>query len=66
MVVQLGRDIWLGNADAALLDGERATLELDPPASHLADFETRRAAYVHDNAQAQLLLAGPPVAWRLV
>ena len=62
MVVQLGA--LFDEADAVLLDGERATLELDPSAARLADFEARRAAYVRDSAEARNLLSGPPVAWR--
>ena len=62
MIVQLGA--VLDEAGAALLDGERATLELDPSASRLAAFEARRAAYVRDSTEARNLLKGPPVSWR--
>jgi phosphotransferase system enzyme I (PtsI) len=62
MIVQLGE---LPEKQAmALLDGEQGTLELDPPASRIAAFETRRAADARDTAAARRLLAGPPVAWR--
>ncbi|MBV8653657.1 MAG: phosphoenolpyruvate--protein phosphotransferase [Alphaproteobacteria bacterium] len=61
MVVQLGA---LPNvAAAALLDGEGATLELDPPAARIADFKNRRAAHTRETAAARNVLAGPPVSW---
>ena len=42
MVVQLGR--LPAQAGIALLDGEQATLELDPPPARIADFAARRSA----------------------
>src|SRR5260370_35253744 len=62
MVVQLGQ--LPAEAGMALLDGERATLELDPPAARMPAFAVRRAADSTDNAAARKVLAGPPVAWR--
>jgi phosphotransferase system enzyme I (PtsI) len=62
MIVQLGD---LPDKEAtALLDGEQATLELDPSASRIADFENRRALYTGDIAASRSILARPPVAWR--
>ncbi len=62
MIVQLGD---LPDKPAtALLDGEKGTIELDPPASRIAAFEARRAADARASAAARSLLAGPPVAWR--
>jgi phosphoenolpyruvate-protein phosphotransferase (PTS system enzyme I) len=62
MIVQLGE--VPDNEATALLDGGQATLELDPSASRIADFEDRREAHARDSATARILLAGPPVAWR--
>ncbi len=62
MVVQLGA--VPDNGATALLDGERATLELDPAAPAVAAFEARRAARAGDLALAREALAGPPAAWR--
>jgi phosphoenolpyruvate-protein phosphotransferase (PTS system enzyme I) len=62
MVVQLGQ--LPAQAGMALLDGERATLELDPPPARIADFATRRSADSTSKAAASRVLAGPPVIWR--
>lgn len=62
MVVQLGAIPETGAT--ALLDGEQATLELDPPAARIAMFEARRAAHAENGAAARSVLAGRPVAWR--
>jgi phosphotransferase system enzyme I (PtsI) len=62
MVVQLGA--LPEGAATALLDGEQATLELDPPASRIAAFEARRGAHAKDVAAVRSVLAGPPIAWR--
>ena len=62
MVVQLGR--LPAQAGIALLDGEQATLELDPPPARIADFAARRSADSKGKAAASAVLAGPPVIWR--
>jgi phosphoenolpyruvate-protein phosphotransferase (PTS system enzyme I) len=62
MVVQL--DELPDRRATALLDGQQATLEVDPPDSRIAAFEARRAAYLQDSAAASRILAGPPVTWR--
>jgi phosphotransferase system enzyme I (PtsI) len=62
MVVQLGA--LPENNGLVLLDGEAATLELDPAPARLAAFETRRAARARDGAIARRLLAAGSVAWR--
>jgi phosphoenolpyruvate-protein phosphotransferase (PTS system enzyme I) len=62
MIVQLGE---LPDRQAtALLDGEQATLEVDPADSRIAAFEARRAAYLRESVAASSVLAGPPVVWR--
>jgi phosphotransferase system enzyme I (PtsI) len=48
---------------AGLLDGEEATLELDPPPSAVAAFETRRGARLRELERARAALAGEPLAW---
>lgn len=60
MVVQLGA---LPPAATVLLDGEEATLELDPGAARIAAFEARCAASEAAGAAAQRLAAAP-VIWR--
>jgi phosphoenolpyruvate-protein phosphotransferase (PTS system enzyme I) len=62
MVVQLGA--LPDEAATALLDGEGATLELDPSASRIAAFEARRGARADEIAIERSVLAGPPAAWR--
>jgi len=62
MVVQLG-DLPAA-ASTGLLDGEQATLELDPSAARVASFVAQRAAHAEAGAAIRGLLAGPPVAWR--
>ena len=62
MVVQLSQ--VPDKQATALLDGEQATLEVDPASSRIAAFEARRAAYLRDSAAASSILVGPPVAWR--
>jgi phosphotransferase system enzyme I (PtsI) len=62
MVVQLG-DVP-DRLGLALLDGERATLALDPSAPEHAAFAARRAAHAGAAASAASALAGPPVVWR--
>jgi phosphoenolpyruvate-protein phosphotransferase (PTS system enzyme I) len=62
MIVQLGA--LPAAASVALLDGERATLELDPSTAGIAAFAERRAAHAGENASARGALAAPPVLWR--
>jgi phosphotransferase system enzyme I (PtsI) len=62
MIVQLGA--VPDSAGTALLDGEQATLELDPSSARVADFAARRAALARDSAKEHELLKGPPVAWQ--
>jgi phosphoenolpyruvate-protein phosphotransferase (PTS system enzyme I) len=62
MVVQLGQ--LPGQAGMALLDGEEATLELDPPPARITAIAARRSADSTGKAAARRVLAGPPVAWR--
>ncbi len=62
MVVQLGA--LPDRADTALIDGEKATLELDPSAARIAAFQARHTAHARDSAAARSALAGPPLAWR--
>jgi phosphotransferase system enzyme I (PtsI) len=62
MVVQL--DHLPARAGTALLDGERATLELDPPSARIVDFAARRSADLTNKAEASRALAGPPAVWR--
>jgi phosphotransferase system enzyme I (PtsI) len=62
MIVQLGT--LPEAASVALLDGERATLELDPSAAGIAAFAARREAHDGESASARGALAAPPVRWR--
>jgi phosphoenolpyruvate-protein phosphotransferase (PTS system enzyme I) len=62
MVVQLG--VLPESARIALLDGERATLELDPSVAEVAAFAARRAAHAGESAAARGALAAPPAQWR--
>jgi phosphotransferase system enzyme I (PtsI) len=61
MVVQLGR---VPDAATALLDGENATLELDPGAEQIALFERRREAHRKSRASARAILRRPGATWR--
>jgi phosphotransferase system enzyme I (PtsI) len=61
MVVQLGT---LPDAAArVLLDGGQGTLEIDPSAARIAEFEASRAALGRDQDAARSLLAGPPAVF---
>jgi phosphoenolpyruvate-protein phosphotransferase (PTS system enzyme I) len=62
MIVQLGS--FPHTAAVALLDGERAMLELEPPLERVETFAARRAAQTEQNRSARDLLAGPPLVWR--
>ena len=59
MVVQLGAPA--STAGEAILDGDQATLELDPSAARLAAFEERRRKNAQDAAAARTLLEKGPV-----
>jgi phosphotransferase system enzyme I (PtsI) len=61
MVVQLGS---VSNAAVALLDGEGATLELDPSAEQIGLFERRREVHRKNRASARAILRRPPASWR--
>ncbi len=61
MVVQLGT--VAEPAQAALLDGERATLELDPSAQQIDVFERRRDAHRKSRAAAHAILRRPAASW---
>jgi len=61
MIVQFGT--LPDRAEIALLDGERGTLEVDPPAERLRTFAARRAVQAQESASARDLLAGPPLIW---
>jgi phosphoenolpyruvate-protein phosphotransferase (PTS system enzyme I) len=61
MVVQLGA---LPDATSALLDGESATLELDPGAEQITLFERRREAHRKSRASARAILRRPAATWR--
>ena len=61
MVVQLGS---LPDAATALLDGESATLELDPGAEQITLFERRREAHRKSRASARAILRRPAATWR--
>jgi phosphotransferase system enzyme I (PtsI) len=62
MVVQLGSVQEGGRA--ALLDGENATLELDPTATQIELFERRRDAHRKSRAAARAILRQSATAWR--
>ncbi len=61
MVVQLGA---LPDAATALLDGESATLELDPRTEQITLFERRREAHRKSRASARAILRRPAATWR--
>jgi phosphoenolpyruvate-protein phosphotransferase (PTS system enzyme I) len=62
MVVQLGAIPDIGAT--ALLDGEGATLELDPSAEQVRLFETRRESHRKSRASARAILRRPTASWR--
>lgn len=62
MVVQLGAIPDSGVT--ALLDGEGATLELDPSAEQIGQFEKRREAHRKSRASARAILRRPTASWR--
>src|SRR6516164_7460291 len=61
MVVQIGA---LPDAATALLDGESATLELDPGVEQITLFERRREAHRKSRASARAVLRRPAATWR--
>ena len=61
MVVQLGS---VSNAAVALLDGEGATLELDPSAAQIGLFERRKEIHRKSRASARATLRRPAATWR--
>lgn len=61
MVVQLGS---VPHAATALLDGEGATLELDPSAEQIGLFERRRELHRKNRAAARAILRRPAATWR--
>ena len=61
MIVQLGS--VPGNARTALLDGEGATLELDPSAEQIGLFERRRDLLRKNRASARAILRRPAASW---
>jgi phosphotransferase system enzyme I (PtsI) len=61
MVVQLGA--LPDETGTVLLDGEQATLELDPPESRVADFKARSGAHERNLAASRRVLTMPSVAW---
>jgi phosphotransferase system enzyme I (PtsI) len=61
MVVQLGA--VHGRAETALLDGENATLELDPTSAQIGLFEARRETHLRNRAAARAILRRPAAAW---
>ncbi|QOZ31261.1 phosphoenolpyruvate--protein phosphotransferase [Bradyrhizobium sp. CCBAU 53421] len=62
MVVQLGAIPKAGAT--ALLDGEGATLELDPSAEQVRIFEKRRESHRKSRASARAILRRPTASWR--
>jgi phosphotransferase system enzyme I (PtsI) len=52
------------SAKTALLDGEGATLELDPTAEQVRLFERRRELHQKSRAAARAILRRPPASWR--
>lgn len=62
MVVQLGAIPDVGAN--ALLDGEGATLELDPSAEQVRLFEKRRESHRKSRASARAILRRPTASWR--
>src|SRR6516165_1563552 len=61
MVVQLGS--VAERAQTALLDGERATLELDPGTEQIEVFERRWEAHRKSRAAAHAVLCRPAASW---
>ena len=61
MIVQLGS--VPANARTALLDGEGATLELDPSAEQIGLFERRRDLLRKNRASARAILRRPTASW---
>jgi phosphotransferase system enzyme I (PtsI) len=61
MVVQLGS--VSDGAQTALLDGEGATLELDPTSAQIDLFERRREAHLKSRAVARAILRRPAASW---
>jgi phosphoenolpyruvate-protein phosphotransferase (PTS system enzyme I) len=61
MIVQLGS--VPANARTALLDGEGATLELDPSAEQIRLFERRRDLLRKNRASARAILRRPTASW---
>ncbi|MGA9324225.1 MAG: phosphoenolpyruvate--protein phosphotransferase [Xanthobacteraceae bacterium] len=61
MIVQLGS--VSPDANTALLDGEGATLELDPTAEQVRQFERRRDLHQKNRASARAILRRPPASW---
>lgn len=61
MVVQLGS---VSDASVALLDGEGATLELDPSYEQIGLFERRREVHRKNRASARAILRRPTASWR--
>ncbi|HLZ06116.1 MAG TPA: phosphoenolpyruvate--protein phosphotransferase [Bradyrhizobium sp.] len=62
MVVQLGTIPDSGTT--ALLDGEGATLELDPGTEQIGQFEKRRDLHRKSRASARAILRRPAASWR--
>jgi phosphotransferase system enzyme I (PtsI) len=62
MVVQLGAIPNVGAT--ALLDGEGATLELDPSAEQVRQFEKRCESHRKSRASARAILRRPTASWR--
>jgi phosphoenolpyruvate-protein phosphotransferase (PTS system enzyme I) len=62
MVVQLGAVPEAGTT--ALLDGEGATLELDPSTEQIGSFEKRREIHRKSRASARAILRRPAASWR--
>jgi len=61
MVVQLGA--VSDSAKTALLDGEAATLELDPTAEQVGNFERRHEIHRKSRAAARAILRRPAASW---
>jgi phosphotransferase system enzyme I (PtsI) len=61
MVVQLGA--IADGARTALLDGEGATLELDPSSEQIGLFEERREVHSKSRASARAILRRPAASW---
>jgi phosphotransferase system enzyme I (PtsI) len=61
MIVQLGS--VAAGAKTALIDGEGATLELDPTQEHVALFGRRRDLHQKNRALARAILRRPAASW---